>query len=204
MEVIVDIYIKFVQPYELKSVYLAYYNFFEKMYGKSFIGMLTKNAMQSGEEVSPLLTKIDSNYQRTVSAVNSAYEKVNYVMLGAYNFEDQLLAVGRIKFGVPGNECNAIMGEIVILDEQMPLSQRVELYNAFIKNVETTLDAALSNVKILTFEVPYGDYAYETAVVESGYSLSDDGSSKYMTSLYDKNLKEKGYLRTLENNTPSE
>lgn len=199
-----DIYIKFVQQYELDSIYLAYYNFFEKMYGKTLVGKLTKKNMQSGEEVSPLVAAVDSNYQRAISAVESVYGEVNYVMIGAYNFENQLLAVGRVKFGVPGNVCNAVMGEIIILDEQLPLSQRFDLYSVFIKNVEEMLSDPLSSIDVLTFEVPYGDYAYETAVMENGYNLSDDGTSKYMTSLYDKNLKEKECLRTLENNAPTE
>ena len=199
-----EIILNFVPHSEKEKLYLPYYRFFEKFYGKSIFSRYTKIALENGDVVSPFMRVIDSNFNYAVTAVDGAFNDLKSVMLGAYSPEEELLAIGRIIFGVPGNEANALVGEVILINDELTEAQRTDLYGAFISVVEKTVTEALKQIDLLTFEVPNYDAAFLTSIEELGYDIDEADSKKYLTCLFDKRIREKQIKRTLDFKTPNE
>jgi len=195
--------LRIVQYAELGTLYLPYYRFFQKMYGKTVFARYIETLLEKGEKVPVIIGKLDDCYDKAVNAVNSVHHSFDNVMLGIYDLEGHLLAVGRIKLGLPSNKSNAIVGETIIIDENMTDAQKTELYASFIKGVEEAV-SGLKDIELLTFEVPKYDDAFETSVKELGYDLDEEDTRWQVTSLYDKNLRERALVRSLENVAPRE
>ncbi|MBE6155333.1 MAG: hypothetical protein E7164_01085 [Firmicutes bacterium] len=181
-----EIYLKILQQEELEPVYLSYYKFFEKLFGKTNFSASTKKMLKAGGNPTPLTLIIDSNYNRTVNAIAMAYNELKCIMLGAYDMNSNLLAVGRVKLGVPNNENNALMGEIVLIEDNMANKQKEELYTSFIAEVENAIKE-LQNIEMLTFEVPKTNAEYMTAVGKMGYILEPVNGGQ-ITCLFDKHI----------------
>lgn len=192
-----EIDITLVYKCELQPVYLAYYRFFEKLYGESEFSGYIKETMSRGEVPSTLVRSADSNYGNAIEAVGDAYKDNNCIMMGAYSSDKKLLATARIRFKVPGHEGSAIVAETVIIDEKMPENERTELYRSFVARIEDAIRGAVNSVDLLTFEVPQKDVAFITSVEELGYDIDKTGPQGTATYLFYKRIREVINKRTL-------
>lgn len=185
-----EIKIGIIKESELDIVYTSYYKFFEQLYGKNVWSKLTTKLIALGEGVPYIIELVDSNWERTINAVKSAYSELGCTMIGAYDSYNRLLALGRVKVGVPGNTKNAIVGEMIIVNEYLSAEKRTDLYGAMVQKVEELYTTSLEGVDMLTFEVPENDMPYATAVAEQGYEVMTEKGEGQVTDLYDKDLRQ--------------
>ena len=191
-----------IQKSDSIKLLVPYYNFFEKMYGKNFLAPFSKKTLSEGNTNSARLKLLDSNYVRAVRAVNSAYDSTNEkspIMLGAQAENGNILAVCRVFVGIPQNELNAVISDVILLDESLTQEERIDLYGAIIGKVETLVKDAFEKIEIVSFEVPLVDSEYFVAAEEMGYILDDHEASGYFTCLFDKKIRNKGKMLILEN-----
>ena len=195
-----ELYLNFVPQSEGKLTYWSYYNFFENIHGANIFSYFSKRALMNGNKPSQFIQSFDTNYQYADEAINNAYNKDHWALMGLYTPNQELVAIGRVRFNVPANPDNALVGEVIIVNEMLPDNIKTEIYKEFVTQLEKSIGAALKSVSLLTFEVPAMDEAFMTSVEELGYDLAEEESFGHITYLYDKQIKEKSLRRVKEDN----
>lgn len=203
-----DIQILIVQKYEAKTMYLAYYDFFERLYGKNVLNNLSKKALIKGVVDSYHLSFLDSNYASAVKTVDESFindgEK-HPIMLGAYDENGQMVAVCRVVVGIPTDKSNALVSEIILLNKDMPMEACTDLYSVIVSKLEELIKSSFADISLVTFEVPIADDAFIVAARENGYIIDEDQAQGYFTCLFDKRVRKNNKVLILENqNAPTE
>ncbi len=149
---------------------LAYYNFFEKLYGKNLSSLHVKRELSSGQKVSPVYMFVDGNYNFAKKAVDDCEKVYHAMMIGAYDENDGLSAVSRVRFVVDKRVYYACISEIIPTNPK-DTSIKTKVIDSF----EHYLDEN-SKVEAISFEVPFYDKELQEYLLDLGYNiaLADD------------------------------
>lgn len=175
------------------SVWLAYYKFFEKVYGKSLFSRTVKKAIINNVDISEFISSIDHNYRLTSDVLLDNKEIKNVVMLCIYDDCDNLIAIGRCK----DMQDSVLIGEVLLIDEPQKLYDKIDCYGEIIETIESYVKTNYLESVVLTLEIPYCDNAYLYAAAQYGYDLEKDEKSQ-LTGLFDKVIKDKKRARQLD------
>ena len=176
--------------YKIKSVdidkyydklLVAYYSFFEKLYGKYPVSYIIHKKLENGSRINPSYVFMDSNLSHAREVVKSSKDNHEVVMIGAYDENEILAAVSRIRRVIEPS------GAYVCISEILPLIEDdLDIITNVIKSIEVSLEGY--NVgDFMSFEVPTGDLDFQNALLGMGYDLVPS-KKETQTVLYDKKI----------------
>ena len=143
----------------------AYYSFFESIYGKYPVSYIIHRKLEKGGIINPSYVFMDSNLSYAHEVVKSSKDNRDVVMIGAYDSNDALAAVSRIRRVIEPS------GAYVCVSEILPL---IEDDLDIITNVIKSIEASLEGYNVgdyLSFETPTKDINFQNTLLNMGYDL---------------------------------
>ena len=160
---------------------IAYYGLFESIYGKYPTSYIIHRKLNNKSQIHPSYAFMDSNLGFAQEAIISSVDNHDIVMIGAYDANDILSAVSRIRRVIEPS------GAYVCISELLPIVQdNLNIVTDVIKSIESSLKGY--NVgDYLSFEVPIRDTNFQNGLLSLGYDLVPTDKEQ-TTVLYDKKL----------------
>ena len=159
----------------------AYYDFFEKMYGKGPISFIIQRRLQKGSKIPSSFRIIDSNFEYAQNALDNCESNRDIALIGSYDENDNLAAISRIRNVIEKS------GTYICVSEILPLiSGDKNIKTDVIKAIENWLELYKTG-NYLSFEVPVQDIDFQNILLDLGYTLIPSKVA-YPTLLFDKPL----------------
>ena len=160
---------------------VAYYEFFEKIYGKYPTSHIIHRKLENGGYIHPMYVFMDSNLGYARDAIKECENNDKIVMMGAYDENEVLAAVCRMRNVFEGDD------SYICVSEVLPLIKRdLGIVTGVIKSIEEGLEGE-DVFDYLSFEVPIKDTDFQKSLLSMGYDLVQTGKET-TTVLYDKKL----------------
>lgn len=144
---------------------LAYYIFFEQLYGKNLSSVHIKRELSSGQKVSPVYMFVDGNYNFAKKAVDDCEKVYHATMVGAFDEHGGLSAVSRVRFVVDNKMPYACVSEIIPTNPK-DASIKTNVIDSFEHRFEASND-----VEMMSFEVPRFDIKLQEYLLNLGYNI---------------------------------
>ena len=168
----------------IEALVLPYYEFFEQLYGEYYTSSIIKGRILQGKRIPNFLSILDENYRLAQEAISQNSDKKGIHMMGVFDKDDILIAVGRMREVIVDNTQYTCISEIIPLSS-IDISVLLEIVRA-LENYE--LEHGTSDV--LSFETRVVDTDFQMVLDICGYTGEQLKHLGY-TMMYDKQLNRK-------------
>lgn len=177
----------FADEQDTNLIFLAYYNYFLKMYGKPLATRTSQKAIVARNYDSKLASFLDDAYLSAANMVNNFLPNAGIMKVTEGGIPRGYF---RISFMQKLNELSAHIGEIVIPNETLTMDM-VDAYKAIVEAIEKELKDNIEGITRVSYEVIHTDEITANALNECGYGYAPvKGEGRFYTLLYEKSLLE--------------
>lgn len=163
------------------NAFLAFYNYYERLYGKALISTITRKAVKGEINPPSFLAMLDDNYQVTCRLYDDVISKNDVVVFGIYA-GDVLIAYCNAELVFEKSVNNLYIGELA------PVTY---VNGAALLRIVQDMEIAIrrnGQADFLSFLVPYNDKLFKEILSAIGYGEFEQFDEDIDTITFSKDL----------------